>query len=182
MWRFVPNDAASCVIIDILFFHCSFVDMLNIISTYRDILCVDINVDKRCVDHSTTIKTKLKDGIKSNVILFICVTYPCIGISFWAFYSHSDSLKKSMDKRDSIFTFWTSILKYLKPQDILTLSLRMIILYNSDKLYGYKQTVHEIICLKICSIRKCNIGIVETKYHKIICFGKKNCIFYTQNS
>ena len=39
--------------IDILFFHCSFVDMLNIISTCRDILCVDINVDKRCVDHST---------------------------------------------------------------------------------------------------------------------------------
>ena len=27
--------------------------MLNIISTCRDILCVDINVDKRCVDHST---------------------------------------------------------------------------------------------------------------------------------
>ena len=36
------------------FFHCSFVDMLNIISTCRDILCVDINVDKRCVDHSTS--------------------------------------------------------------------------------------------------------------------------------
>ena len=42
------------MIIDILFFHCSFVDMLNIISTCRDILCVDINVDKRCVDHSTS--------------------------------------------------------------------------------------------------------------------------------
>ena len=41
------------MIIDILFFHCFFVDMLNIISTCRDILCVDINVDKRCVDHST---------------------------------------------------------------------------------------------------------------------------------
>ena len=54
MWRFGPNDAASCVIIDILFFHCSFVDMLNIISTCRDILCVDLNVDKRCVDHSTS--------------------------------------------------------------------------------------------------------------------------------
>ena len=27
--------------------------MLNIISTCWDILCVDINVDKRCVDHST---------------------------------------------------------------------------------------------------------------------------------
>ena len=54
MWRFGPDDAASCVINDILFFHCSFVDMLNIISTCRDILCVDINVDKRCVDHSTT--------------------------------------------------------------------------------------------------------------------------------
>ena len=42
------------MIIDILFFHCSFVDMLNIISTCRDILCVDINVDKRCVDHGTS--------------------------------------------------------------------------------------------------------------------------------
>ena len=28
--------------------------MLNIISTCWDILCVDINVDKRCVDHSTS--------------------------------------------------------------------------------------------------------------------------------
>ena len=27
--------------------------MLNIILTCRDILCVDKNVDKRCVDHST---------------------------------------------------------------------------------------------------------------------------------
>ena len=67
MWRFEPNDvsffyskvvaeliAASHVIVNILFFHCSFVDMLNIISTCRDILCVDINVDKRCVDHSTS--------------------------------------------------------------------------------------------------------------------------------
>ena len=27
--------------------------MLNVISTCRDILCVDINVDKRCVDHSS---------------------------------------------------------------------------------------------------------------------------------
>ena len=27
--------------------------MLNVISTCRDIICVDINVDKRCVDHST---------------------------------------------------------------------------------------------------------------------------------
>ena len=27
--------------------------MLNVISTCQDILCVDINVDKRCVDHST---------------------------------------------------------------------------------------------------------------------------------
>ena len=42
------------MIIDILFFHCSFVDMLNIISTCRDNVCVDINVDKRCVDHSTS--------------------------------------------------------------------------------------------------------------------------------
>ena len=41
------------MIIDILFFHCSFVDMLNIISTCWDSLCVDINVDKGCVDHST---------------------------------------------------------------------------------------------------------------------------------
>ena len=69
MQRFGPNDvsffylkvvvyliAASHMIIDILFFHCSFVDMLNIISTCRDILCVDINVDKRCVDHSTSQK------------------------------------------------------------------------------------------------------------------------------
>ena len=45
------------MIIDILFFHCSFVDMLNITSTRRDILCVDINVDKRCVDHSTSYYT-----------------------------------------------------------------------------------------------------------------------------
>ena len=46
--------AASHMIIDILFFHCSFVDMLNIILTCWDILCVDINVDQGCVDHSTS--------------------------------------------------------------------------------------------------------------------------------
>ena len=34
--------------------------MLNIISTCWDILCVDINVDKRCVDHSTSINLVLK--------------------------------------------------------------------------------------------------------------------------
>ena len=28
--------------------------MLNIILICRDIICVDINVDKRCVDHSTS--------------------------------------------------------------------------------------------------------------------------------
>ena len=50
----IAHCSFSHMIIDILFFHCSFVDMLNIISTCRDILCVDINVDKRCVDHSTT--------------------------------------------------------------------------------------------------------------------------------
>ena len=42
------------MIIDILFFHCSFVDMFNIISTCQENLCVDIYVHKRCVDHSTT--------------------------------------------------------------------------------------------------------------------------------
>ena len=52
------------MIIDILFFHCSFVDMLNIISTCRDILCVDINVDKRCVDHSTTADPDKNYGTK----------------------------------------------------------------------------------------------------------------------
>ena len=34
--------------------------MLNIISTCRDILCVDINVDKRCVDHSTSLNPNHK--------------------------------------------------------------------------------------------------------------------------
>ena len=38
------------MIIEILFFHSSFVNMLNSISTCQDILCVDINVDKRCTD------------------------------------------------------------------------------------------------------------------------------------
>ena len=44
--------------------------MLNVISTCRDILCVDINVDKRCVDHSTndddTEKKKKKSGKYSH--------------------------------------------------------------------------------------------------------------------
>ena len=31
--------------------------MLNVISTCRDIVCVDINVDKRCIDHSTRLDT-----------------------------------------------------------------------------------------------------------------------------
>ena len=33
--------------------------MLNVISTCRDILCVDINVDKRCVDHSSNTNPKM---------------------------------------------------------------------------------------------------------------------------
>ena len=55
------------MIIDILFFHCSFVDMLNIISTCRDILCVDINVDKRCVDHSTSIDSNLSEFLHFDI-------------------------------------------------------------------------------------------------------------------
>ena len=72
MWRFGPNDAASCVIIDILFFHCSFVDMLNIISTCRDILCVDLNVDKRCVDHSTSKNTQWWQQAWAAFNMFVC--------------------------------------------------------------------------------------------------------------
>ena len=36
-----------------LFFHWSSVDVLNIVSTCRDMLCVDINVGKHCVDHGS---------------------------------------------------------------------------------------------------------------------------------
>ena len=61
------------MIIDILFFHCSFVDMLNIISTCRDILCVDINVDKRCVDHSTSCKVAKFTGGKVSGYRIECV-------------------------------------------------------------------------------------------------------------
>ena len=57
------------MIIDVLFFHCSFVDMMNIISTCRDILCVDINVDKRCVDHSTKFGTVCLDIYLLKLIL-----------------------------------------------------------------------------------------------------------------
>ena len=59
------------MIIDILFFHCSFVDMLNIISTCRDILCVDINVDKLCVDHSTDSK-----HLVFNVLFLQVLNFP----------------------------------------------------------------------------------------------------------
>ena len=72
MWRFGPNDATSCVIIDILFFHCSFVDMLNIISTCRDIICVDINVDKRCVDHSTKCDDEACDYLCKGILNLGC--------------------------------------------------------------------------------------------------------------
>ena len=38
--------------------------MLNVISTCRDILCVDINVDKRCVDHSTSVNLVVLHRVK----------------------------------------------------------------------------------------------------------------------
>ena len=99
MRRFGPNDisffnckvlaqliVASHMIIDILFFHCSFVDMLNIISTCRDILCVDINVDKLCVDHSTirytarfhcciSIMLHLHTGCSHFMLHLFCTTF-----------------------------------------------------------------------------------------------------------
>ena len=61
------------MIIDILFFHCSFVDMLNIISTCQDILCVNINVDKRCVDHSTR-KYPSEFTVNANIYCWIDVS------------------------------------------------------------------------------------------------------------
>ena len=71
------------MIIDILFFHRFFVDMLNIISTCRDILCVDINVDKCCVDHSTIKNNHFSDlnfkfqlhcfDVRSNFVYCSCL-------------------------------------------------------------------------------------------------------------
>ena len=50
--------------------------MLNVISTCRDILCVDINVDKRCVDHSTKmdISCSGSKGTIGIVILILSAT------------------------------------------------------------------------------------------------------------
>ena len=49
--------------------------MLSIISTCRDILCVDINVDKRCVDHSTNFDSLFPRNIISSD------KHSCINIS-----------------------------------------------------------------------------------------------------
>ena len=57
--------------------------MLNVISTYRDILCVDINVNKRCVDHSTTRYSeymKLSSKLETIISEKLCI------------HLHSDSL------------------------------------------------------------------------------------------
>ena len=44
--------------------------MLNVISTCRNILCVDINVDKRCVDHGTSV-------VRSDFFVGCRVTFFC---------------------------------------------------------------------------------------------------------
>ena len=52
--------------------------MLNVISTCRDILCVDINVDKRCVDHSTSflIVSVLKLTVRDmQIIIYLYVQH-----------------------------------------------------------------------------------------------------------
>ena len=46
--------------------------MLNVISTCRDIPCVDINVDKRCVDHSTIIYIA-KTAIQAEICVAKCL-------------------------------------------------------------------------------------------------------------
>ena len=45
--------------------------MLNVISTCWDILCVDINVDKRCVDHSTSAYQTIHGTTTSDSITFM---------------------------------------------------------------------------------------------------------------
>ena len=51
--------------------------MLNVISTCREILCVDINVDKRCVDHSTIDKIMVNGSQLAKNLKSIFLTCPC---------------------------------------------------------------------------------------------------------
>ena len=53
--------------------------MLNVISTCRDILCVDINVDKRCVDHSSS----LDDAVLTYCTLYTLTILPRLLVSFY---------------------------------------------------------------------------------------------------
>ena len=53
--------------------------MLNVISTCRDILCVDINVDKRCVDHSSNSNVQVS-------IFVTCLNFAGTGSRLWQLY------------------------------------------------------------------------------------------------
>ena len=75
------------------YFHCSSVDILNIISTCSDMLCVNINVEKRCVDHARiAISFKIHSlcGRFTKSLPQENVNHKCISLldtSTWNFYT-----------------------------------------------------------------------------------------------
>ena len=113
MRRFEPNDVSffylkvvACCIAHCSFshdywhfiFHCSFVDMLNVISTCRDILCVDINVDKRCVDHSTSDHRYWKRDPRTPIPPHVMASSAMelkLGIQVFAAHSHGNKCKQN---------------------------------------------------------------------------------------
>ena len=102
--------------------------MLNVISTCRDILCVDINVDKRCVDHST--KTH---PIWQNLGAFLTVSFLILFLRWdgrWGhtifFFSwpntHTDkfSTRDSTDNYEQSTLYFLHILQVMKFKAILS--------------------------------------------------------------
>ena len=68
--------------------------MLNIILTCRDILCVDINVDKRCVDHSTSHASY--NGMAAQTVLVKKVVKE-VGHQIWPLVHHETFIHKVVD-------------------------------------------------------------------------------------
>ena len=70
--------------------------MLNIISTCQDILCVDINVDKRYVDHSTSLHALINNSRTAYPTKSVTELWPLnlpVKEQIGLFYQHISSYK-----------------------------------------------------------------------------------------
>ena len=117
------------MIIAFLFFHCSFVDMLNIISTCREILY------KRCVDHSTT--TYL--GCTEACLISVCIKQ-IFNVHLGSPYMLKSKMKTLQVNKNSKWGtrgFWKYVTRHIKTY---LLSVLPVIRYDVKCLGKYKES------------------------------------------